>query len=88
MASLTVRDLDDEVKRKLRLRAADHGRSMEAEVRSILAEAVADPEVEGERGLGSEIRAMFAEIGYAEDLVQALPRRVVEAPRYVDFGEH
>ena len=40
MSMLTVRDLDPEVKAKLRQRAARHGRSMEAEVRLILAEAV------------------------------------------------
>src|SRR5579872_2598514 len=39
MASLTVRQLDDRLKRRLRLRAARHGRSMEDEVRTILAEA-------------------------------------------------
>lgn len=32
MATLTIRDLDDEIRDKLRIRAADHGRSMEAEV--------------------------------------------------------
>jgi plasmid stability protein len=37
---LTVRDLDPEVKEKLRRRAARHGRSMEAEARLILAAAV------------------------------------------------
>ena len=40
MSMLTVRDLDPEVKEKLRRRAARHGRSMEAEVRLILASAV------------------------------------------------
>jgi plasmid stability protein len=39
MSMLTVRDLDPEVKEKLRQRAARHGRSMEAEVRLILAAA-------------------------------------------------
>jgi phosphopantothenoylcysteine decarboxylase/phosphopantothenate--cysteine ligase len=39
MASLTVRQLDDKVKRLLRLRAARHGRSMEDEVRTILRQA-------------------------------------------------
>ena len=42
MASLTVRQLDDRLKRLLRLRAARHGRSMEDEVRTILAEAAQD----------------------------------------------
>lgn len=39
MATLTIRNLDDEVKKKLRLRAARHNRSMEAEARAILAKA-------------------------------------------------
>jgi len=40
MAMLTVRNLPDEVRRALRVRAAQHGRSTEAEVRAILEEAV------------------------------------------------
>jgi phosphopantothenoylcysteine decarboxylase/phosphopantothenate--cysteine ligase len=42
MASLTVRQLDDKLKRLLRLRAARHGRSMEDEVRTILRQAADD----------------------------------------------
>src|SRR5438552_226033 len=42
MASLTVRQLDDKLKRQLRLRAARHGRSVEDEVRTILRSAAAD----------------------------------------------
>lgn len=41
MATVTVRNLDDEVRRLLRIRAAKNDRSMEAEVRDILAKAVA-----------------------------------------------
>lgn len=40
MATMTVRNLPDEVHRALRVRAASHGRSTEAEVRAILADAV------------------------------------------------
>ncbi|MCC7097877.1 MAG: plasmid stabilization protein [Thermomonas sp.] len=40
MAILTVRNVPDDVHRALRLRAAQHGRSTEAEVREILATAV------------------------------------------------
>jgi plasmid stability protein len=43
MATLTVRNLPDDVHRALRVRAAQHGHSMEAEVREILA-AVVKPE--------------------------------------------
>src|SRR6266542_3950235 len=38
MASLTIRQLDDQVKRRLRLRAARNGRSMEEEARHLLAQ--------------------------------------------------
>lgn len=43
--TLTIRNLDEEVKRKLRIRAASHQTSMEAEARAILAEAVNQPDV-------------------------------------------
>lgn len=43
MAVMTIRGLDDEVRDRLRLRAAQHGRSMEAEARAILTAAVASP---------------------------------------------
>ena len=42
MATLTVRDLPDDVRDKLRIRAAENGRSMEAEVRSLLAASVGE----------------------------------------------
>ena len=56
MAMLTVRNLPDEVHRALRVRAATHGRSTEAEVRAILENAV---KPEGRMKLGS----LLAEIG-------------------------
>lgn len=56
MAMLTVRNLSDEVHRALRVRAALHGHSMEAEVREILEAAVAP---EGRVKLGS----LLADIG-------------------------
>ncbi len=43
MAEISIRGLAEDVKGKLRQRAAAHGRSMEAEVREILADAVTDP---------------------------------------------
>ncbi len=59
MAQLVVRDLDDDVKHKLQIRARRHGRSMEAEVRDILAAAVASPLPAGPTGLGSRIANRF-----------------------------
>ncbi len=47
MASLTVRQLDDKLKQRLRLRAAKHGRSVEDEVRTILRAAAADGDAFG-----------------------------------------
>ena len=44
MASMTIRNLDDELKARLRVRAAQHGRSMEEEVRVLLHEALAAPQ--------------------------------------------
>ena len=78
MATLTIRDLDDEVKARLRIRAAENGRSMEAEARVLLAAALRDRRPA--RGLGSYIRDQFAEIGGAELDIPARkdPPRVAE----------
>ena len=53
MASLTVRQLDDRLKRLLRLRAARHGRSMKDEVCTILAHAAQDADQEAQSRIGS-----------------------------------
>lgn len=44
MAAISVRDLDDRVRERLRVRAAGNGRSMEAEIRAILTAAVSEAE--------------------------------------------
>ena len=61
MATLVIRDLDDEVKARLRVRAAEHGRSMEAEARAILATELNSRRPA--RGLGSYISTRFGEAG-------------------------
>ena len=81
MASLTIRGLDAETHARLRVQAARHGRSMEAEVRAILRERLATP-VSG-RGLGSRIHERFAAIGGAD---LELPERT-ERPRAAEFDE-
>jgi plasmid stability protein len=65
MAQLVVRNLDDDVKAKLRRRATAHGRSMEEEVRAILRDAVKE-EARPKGGLGTRIAARFAGIGLRE----------------------
>ena len=64
MAAVTVRNLDDQVKERLRVRAAVHGRSMESEIRAILAEAVSRPGVTD--GLFATMLERFAGIGGVE----------------------
>jgi plasmid stability protein len=79
MATLTIRDLDESVKTRLRVRAAQNGRSMEAEARSILGAALTA--TEPRRGLGSRIHQRFADL---DDLALPLPSRA-EVPRAADF---
>ena len=57
MASITIRNLDDEVKTRLRLRAAGNGRSMEEEARLILRDAVGPKP--SSNNLANIIRAHF-----------------------------
>ena len=71
MPTLTIRDVEEEIRNRLRVRAAQHGRSMEAEVREILREALA--KAPDETKLGSRIHQRFASVG-GEDLEPA-PRR-------------
>jgi plasmid stability protein len=79
MTTLTVRGLDDDTRSRLRVRAARNGRSMEAEVRAILHEALSEPAAD--TGLGSRIAARFAAVG-GIDL--ELPARG-EMPRAAQF---
>ena len=75
MASITIRNLDDEVKTGLRVRAAQNGRSMEEEARRILREAVRCKQ--SSQNLAKLISARFAPLG-GVDL--ELPPR--EPPRF------
>lgn len=67
MAMLTVRNLPDDVHRALRVRAARHGRSTEAEVREILACAV-NPETRIR--LGDALAALGRKIGLTDEDVE------------------
>lgn len=81
MPTLTIRHLPEEVKRRLRIRAAEHGRSMEAEVRAILEQSL-----EGQgppENLAEAIRRRVAPFGGVElELPERTPAR--EPP---DFAE-
>ena len=80
VAAVSVRDLDDAVRERLRVRAAQHGRSMEAEIRAILTEAVSTPAET--QGLAQAIVARFGELGGVE---LELPTRS-DAPRAADLS--
>jgi antitoxin FitA len=62
MATLTIRNLDAALKERLRVRAAQHGHSMEAEVRDILRDTLKEPE-RASTNLYQRIRARFAPLG-------------------------
>jgi plasmid stability protein len=55
MASITIRNLDDDIKQRLRVRAAEHGRSMEEEARDILRRVMGESAPPG--NLAEAIRA-------------------------------
>lgn len=95
MATLLIRNLDDTVRDKLRVRAAERGRSMEEEARTILADAVdaSDVNFDDQPGSGAallaEVRAAFAHIA-PEDIdewianTENLPLAPYEAPQIGD----
>src|SRR6185503_7071557 len=94
MASLTVRQLDEKLKKQLRLRAAKNGRSVEDEVRTILRSAAADPDTfvpapnakgKTERGAATDARRVLPIIGggiaayKSLDLIRRLRERGITA---------
>ncbi len=82
MAQLVVRNLEQTVKTRLQRRAKRNGRSMEEEVREILRHAAKEPDSH-ERGLGSEIAALFAGNGIDFDIPE-LRGHTVKPPKFED----
>ncbi len=87
MATITIRSLDDDVKRRLRIRAAENGNSMEEEARKILETAVsvaAEPQGFGEAGRPvilswvDRIVSRFQEVGGVE--LEAPPHQGARLP--------
>lgn len=81
MAQVVVRQIEDEVKERLRQRAVRHGRSMEEEIRVILREAVRDEAPE--EGLGTQIARLFNGL----DAPFELPERQFNPVRPAVFDE-
>ena len=78
MATLTIRNLDERVKRRLQVRAALNGRSMEAEAREMLADLVAGSPAAPRQGLGTAIHKRFAALGGVELVIP--PRQFSSRP--------
>lgn len=80
MASITIRNLDNQLKARLRIQAAHHGHSMEEEARNILRSALStEPQQAG--NLAESIQKRFAPLGGVE--LPELPREKIRKP--VDF---
>jgi plasmid stability protein len=82
-ATLTIRNVDAALKERLRVRAAQHGHSMEAELRDILQEILKEPEPPGEPHLYDRIRSRFAPLGGADD-IELPPRELAGEPPHFD----
>lgn len=80
VASITIRNLDDSLKARLRLSAARHGRSMEEEARQILRQSLLREKAS--RGLGSRIVQRFAAAGGVDlpEVRRSRPRRPPRLP--------
>lgn len=91
MAQLVVRNLDDEVKERLRERAKRNRRSLEAEAREILKEAAESEHTgrEAAPGFGTRASARFKRIGFSRKELDSFNRTVEEArkerPRFPKF---
>ena len=81
-ASLNIRQLDPALKEQLRIRAAHHGRSMEAEARIILREALMKTRPESGADLATAIRRRFEPLGGVE--LELPPREPVRDPPRFD----
>jgi antitoxin FitA len=81
VAQILIRNVDDPLKARLQRRAKRNGRSMEAEAREILREGLRKKEPE--RGLGSEIVAMFSGSGvYIDEPIPEIRGMRMEIPDF------
>ncbi|MGC2473583.1 MAG: hypothetical protein WA485_04560 [Candidatus Sulfotelmatobacter sp.] len=84
MASITIRNLDESTKRKLKVRAATNGRSMEQEAREILKSVLARPSKK-QTNLADRIRDIFSPLGGVE--LERRPREPIREPDWVGERE-
>jgi antitoxin FitA len=84
MASIVIRNLDEATKRKLKIRAAMNGRSMEQEAREVLRSALAQTSNK-KSNLADRIREIFSPLGGVE--LERLPREAIRDPEWLTQGE-
>jgi len=84
MASITIRNLDEATKRKLKVRAATNGRSMEQEAREILKNLLTQPPRKN-INLAERVREIFAPLGGVE--LERLPREAIREPGWLGERE-
>lgn len=80
MASITIRQLATDTKRKLKIRAAMNGRSMEQEAREILKSALAQTSKK-KANVAERIREIFSPMGGVE--LERLPRELMPDPDWL-----
>ena len=80
MGQLVVRNIGESVKAKLKRRAQRNGRSMEAEARDILRNAVVE-DADSAGGLGTELHSLFREVGLDGPIPELRGHRV-RPPRF------
>ncbi|HEY8030903.1 MAG TPA: Arc family DNA-binding protein [Methylocella sp.] len=81
MGAIIIRNLEPTIKERLRIRAAEHGRSMEAEARNILQAALSGSRRNKSSNLYARIHARFAPLGGVE--LELPPRgHAREPPRF------
>ncbi len=96
MAQLIVRKLDDAVKERLKVRAKKHGRSLEAEARAILEEAVngaspSERQAKKEKDFGTLMHERFKRSGFTDEEYAEFERHLAELRsepfKPIDFEE-
>lgn len=84
MASITVRNLQESTKRRLKVRAAENGRSMEQEVREIIESALRQQNIDRPKTgaeLAESIHRRFARLGGVE--LERLPKEFMPDPDWL-----
>ncbi|HTS07734.1 MAG TPA: plasmid stabilization protein [Candidatus Eisenbacteria bacterium] len=84
MASITIRNLDETTKRKLKIRAAMNGRSMEQEAREILKSTLVQSS-KRKANLAERVREIFNPLGGVE--LERFPREPVRDPAWMEERE-